>query len=143
MGTRTCVTLLLALASTSCGVAPPAEPTSLVGSDLAAVREFLGPPIRVSAGGGVLRLSYLNDQREVLKSAVVVVDGTVVQAAGNLVRTTPGDLQTELSLAPVSEAVRRLGPTREVLTGSRSVTAKFDGWTATICDGVVVGLQKS
>jgi hypothetical protein len=133
MGTRTCVTLLLALASTSCGVAPPAEPTSLVGSDLAAVREFLGPPIRVSAGGGVLRLSYLNDQREVLKSAVVVVE----------VRTTPGDLQTELSLAPVSEAVRRLGPTREVLTGSRSVTAKFDGWTATICDGVVVGLQKS
>ena len=91
----------------------------------------------------MLRLSYLNDQRKVLKSAVVVVDGTVVHAADNLVRTTPCDLQTELSLAPVSEAVRRLGPTREVLTGSRSVTAKFDGWTATICDGVVVHLQKS
>ncbi|MCK5940523.1 MAG: hypothetical protein KAI24_01035 [Planctomycetes bacterium] len=130
-------------ALTACATAPEPTPTGLVGRDVASLRSQLGAPVELTVGPSVLKLSYLDEHGRVVPDAVIVLGGTVAKVAEGLAANHGGSVQQQLTLAPIDEAIRRLGPVQSVQIGSNSTQVQFAGYQATVVDGLVVGLRKS
>jgi len=140
--TLTLASLAMALLA-ACATTTATSVEQLVGRDVQALRARLGPPLTLTAGPGVLKLGYFDQTGEVDEDAVIVLGGKVAKVGEGLISNPSNGLDVELRLAPIDEAIEQLGPVQSVSVGSTSTHVHFDGWDATVVDGLVLGLRKS
>jgi hypothetical protein len=138
--------LLGALTFTGCATnstaTTPIEPPSLLGDDIDAVRERLGPPIHCTYGGGAWTLAYKNAFGDIVSDAVHVVDDVVIGITPGLLPNNGGGEQ-RWNGARVEELVQRFGPGKVIAHGQGAVEIGFGRRSYLVADGRVIGTTKT
>ena len=113
----------------------------LLGADLGEVRARYGAPLGCSFDGEALWLTYLCDEGDADEAAVGLVDGVVVGACADLIRS-PGTVCDERLVGePVERALARRGLPQHVSSVGDVVVLEFPDRVITVYEGVVACVE--
>jgi hypothetical protein len=113
----------------------------LLGADLREVRARYGAPLGCAFDGEALWLTYLAGVGDADEAAVRLVDGVVVDAGADLIRSPEAVCDESLVGEPIESAVARLGAPQRVHTAGGLGVLDYPGRVVSVYEGVVACVE--